>query len=139
MKHLLALVLILALSGCETLSTGGPSERQLAILPFIQNYQMPVSPIPCTDNPVAEVDTVMKNLFLVATARGFMVDGSHAKDGVLIFSRAGSAGPMMVGVAVFKEEKTGKIATQESYQSKGPDMKACLAFHSEVVRLITQG
>ena len=110
----------------------------MSLFSLVLNYKMPASPIACTDKPDAAIDATMKKIFEAATARGLMIDGSHAKEGVLIFSRAGSSKPMLIVVEVFREEKTGSISMQKSRWSDGADAKACLAFHDEVARLVTQ-
>lgn len=138
MKRTFPFFLVLLLCGCGSLFAGGPSAKRVSVFSLVLNYKMPTSPIACTDNPDAAIDATVKKLFGTAIARGFMVDGSHANEGVLIFSRAGRAKPMMVVVEVFQEEKTGTLAMQKSRWSDGADMKACLAFHEEVVRLLKQ-
>lgn len=139
-----ALLLILfaafALSGCATYpSSGGPSPKQLGGLHLIQNYQVPPAPIPCTTNPVDYVDRNLKGLFIVATEHGYMVDGTHAKDDFLIFSKQSTAGPIVVGIFLFINPATGQLVIEDIHHCMMPDFDAGIRYKNEVVQFIIKG
>jgi hypothetical protein len=139
-KLLILLFAAFAFSGCATSSsTGGPSQKQLSGLSVIQDYQVPRASVPCTMNPVVDVDRMIKGVFVVATQRGHRVDGTHAKDDLLIFSKQGTAGPIVVGIFIFINPVTGQMVIEDIHHSMMPDFEAGLRYKNEVVKFVSQG
>lgn len=140
MKQLLFLLTAFAFSGCATSpSASGPSQKQLWGLQLIQNYQVPSASISCTTNPVSDVDKTIKGVFIVATERGHIVDGTHAKDDLLIFSKQGTAGPIVVGIYIFINPATGQLVIEDIHHCMMPDFDAGTRYKNDVVKFISQG
>ncbi len=139
-KLFLFLLAAFAFSGCATYPpAGGPSPKQLGGLSLIQNYQVPPASIPCTPNPVDHVDRTLKGLFIVATKHGHIVDGTHAKDDLMIFSKQGTAGPIVVGIFLFINPATGQLVMEDIHECRMPDLDAGLRYKNEVVNFIIKG
>lgn len=139
-KLLVLLLAAFTFSGCATAPyTGGPSQKQLGALSLIRDYQVPPASIPCTTNPVPDVDQTLKGVFIVATERGHRVDGTHAKDDLLIFSKPGTAGPIVVGIFIFINPTTGQMVLEDIHHCMMPDLEAGLRYKDEVVKFVSQG
>ena len=140
MRITLILPVVLLLAGCSLLrpmpEARQPSPVQISLSRTLYSYHMPAQSIPPAANRDPQVDAAIHSMQRIATAQGMIFDGSRAGEGTVFVGREGSAGQMVLAIAVFPE--AGRVAMQDVYQWRASDMSAGFHMRKKFLETLSQ-
>ena len=128
-------------SGCALLydrvpSGRDPSAAQTMLFHALDHYALPPRSIAPTPNKDSHVDAAIHSMQKVAEDQGLVFDGSRATQGIVIVGRMGSAGPMILAVAVYSVGN--RIAMEDVSREKAPDISAAARMRKQFMGTLSR-
>jgi len=128
-------------SGCsllyERVPTGrDPSAVQTMLFGALNHYALPSKSIAPPPNKDSQVDAAIHSMQNVAEDQGLVFDGSRATEGIVIVGRMGTAGTMILAVAVYAVGN--RVAMEDVSQEKAPDVSAAARMRKQFMGTLSR-
>jgi hypothetical protein len=133
LRALIAALPALLLS-CESPATGDTLNPRL--IEAFDGYQAPANGAPPSANRDAEFNLVIKQVTRIAAQNGWKGDGRKASQNVLLFSRPGEHGPIIVGL--YLKRADGKLAFDSASSSNLADFDRAEQLRKDLVKALSQ-
>lgn len=98
-----------------------------------KKYEVPPASISCTVNGDAELNELLNGIYDMGILRGFVIDGTHADEGVLVFSKQGRYAPVTVLVLGVRDKDTGVLLLEHSTNYLEADTDIAVPYTNTVV------